>query len=42
MLPWRTRTDTCDGSELHLVMDNYATHKQEKAHEWLAARRVTR
>jgi transposase len=29
--------DTGDGTELHLVMDNYATHKRKEVRDWLAA-----
>jgi transposase len=33
----RAYPDTGDGTELHLVMDNYATHKRVEVRDWLAA-----
>jgi transposase len=33
----RAYPDRGDGVELHLVMDNYATHKRVEVREWLAA-----
>ena len=33
----RAYPDTGDGAELHLVMDNYATHKRKEVRDWLAA-----
>ncbi|MGI8414762.1 MAG: IS630 family transposase [Nakamurella sp.] len=33
----RAYPDTRDGTELHLVMDNYATHKRVEVRDWLAA-----
>ncbi len=33
----RAYPDRGDGVELHLVMDNYATHKRLEVHDWLAA-----
>jgi transposase len=33
----RAYPDTGDGRQLHLVMDNYATHKQEEVRAWLEA-----
>ena len=33
----RAYPDTGDGTELHLVMDNYAAHKRVEVREWLAA-----
>jgi transposase/transposase-like protein len=33
----RAYPDRGDGSELHLVMDNYATHKRVEVRDWLAA-----
>ncbi|MGA7273176.1 MAG: IS630 family transposase, partial [Acidimicrobiia bacterium] len=31
----RAYPDTGDGTELHLVMDNYATHKKAEVRQWL-------
>jgi len=33
----RAYPDTGDGTELHLIMDNYATHKRPEVKAWLAA-----
>src|SRR3954468_13233235 len=33
----RAYPDRGDGAELHLVMDNYATHKRVEVRDWLAA-----
>jgi transposase len=33
----RAYPETADGTELHLVMDNYATHKKAEVRDWLAA-----
>ncbi len=33
----RTYPDPGDGTELHLIMDNYGTHKHPKVKAWLAA-----
>jgi transposase len=33
----RAYPDTGDGTELHLVMDNYAAHKRVEVRDWLAA-----
>jgi len=33
----RAYPDTGDGTELHLVMDNYAAHKRGEVRDWLAA-----
>src|SRR3954468_16487022 len=33
----RAYPDTGDGTELHLVMDNYAAHKRIEVRDWLAA-----
>ena len=33
----RAYPDTGDGTELHLVMDNYATHKRVEVRDWLEA-----
>jgi len=33
----RAYPDRGDGTELHLVMDNYATHKRVEVRDWLAA-----
>ncbi len=33
----RAYPDTGDGTELHLVTDNYATHKKAEVRDWLAA-----
>ena len=33
----RAYPDTGDGTRIHLVMDNYATHKRPEVRDWLAA-----
>lgn len=33
----RAYPDTGDGTQIHLVMDNYATHKRVEVRDWLAA-----
>ena len=33
----RAYPDTGDGTQIHLVMDNYATHKHPEVNHWLAA-----